>query len=159
MAYDHIEQITERRGEKVALFLTIENATGIIVCAMPIYIATGTMPFGLRIALIGVAAALGLVLTLDIGGLPLYARLLWRVRGLLRMHINGRRITPEQLSGTATILRPHRAIRAGGPIRMLARQHPLAGPRWRQTSQAVAPVPVPATPIPDCSEEASHADP
>ena len=152
MAYDHIEQITERKGEKVALFLTIENATGIILCAMPVYIATGATPFGLRIALIGVAAALGLVLTLDVGGLPLYARLLWRVRGLLRMRINGRRITPEQLIGTATSTHPHRAIRAGGPIRMLVRQHPLAGPRRRRPLAAVHP-------ISSSSEEGRHADP
>jgi hypothetical protein len=165
MAYEHIEQITERKGEKVALFLTIENATGIVLCAMPIYILTSAMPFVLRVVLMGMAAALGLILTLDIGGLPLYARLLWRGRGLLRMRINRRRIVPEQFIGAAAV-RPERAIRATGAVRMLVRRRSLLEPDARQLRMSTpivhAPaqhsVLLPATLTPHDSDEASHAD-
>jgi hypothetical protein len=154
VAYEHIEQITERKGEKVALFLTIENATGIVLCAMPIYIVTSAMPFVLRVVLMGMAAALGLILTLDIGGLPLYARFLWRGRGLLRVRINGRRIIPEQFVGAAA-LRPERAIRATGTVRMLVRQRALPESHAHQLRMST---PVIRASAPQNSEEASHAD-
>src|SRR5688500_16942950 len=105
MPYQHIEQITERKGEKIAMFLTLENATGMIITAMPVYIVTGAMPFVLRVMLMAAAATLGIVATLDIGGMPLYERVLWRVRGVLRQRVNGRRITPEQLVGAAAAVR------------------------------------------------------
>jgi hypothetical protein len=132
---------------------------------MPIYIVTSAMPFVLRVVLMGMAAALGLILTLDISGLPLYARLLWRGRGLLRMRINGRRIVPEQFVGAAAV-RPERAIRATGAVRMLVRRRSVPEPHARQLrmSMSIVRAPVqhstlpPNTLTPHDSEEASHAD-
>ena len=35
MSYQHIEEIQSRRSEKIALFLTVENAAGLIIAASP----------------------------------------------------------------------------------------------------------------------------
>lgn len=118
MSYRHIEQITERRGEKIALFLTAENAAGMMLAALPVYLISSNMPFWLRLIALALAAALGVVATLDVGGMALYERVIWRARGLIRRRLLGRRITPEHLAGAARPARRERVFRAGGPIRI-----------------------------------------
>lgn len=103
MSYEHIEQIRDRADEKVALFLTAHNMLGLVIGAMPTYLLTQQMPFLVRAALILGLGTLGVIATLDVGGLPLYARLLWRIRGVLRTRSEGRRVSAEVLQGaTAT---------------------------------------------------------
>lgn len=118
MSYHHIEQITERKGEKIALFLTAENAAGMMLVALPVYLISSGMPFWLRLIALATAAALGVVATLDVGGMALYERVIWRARGLIRRRLLGRRITPEMLAGAARPARRERVLRAGGPIRI-----------------------------------------
>jgi hypothetical protein len=89
-----------------------------MLAALPVYLVSGGMPFWLRMIALATAAALGVVATLDIGGMALYERLIWRMRGLIRRRLMGRRITPAHLAGAARPARRERVLRAGGPIRI-----------------------------------------
>lgn len=124
MSYQHIEEIQSRRSEKIALFLTVENATGLIIAALPAYIISAGMPLLLRILIIAAAALLGVAMTLDVGGMAFYERLMWRVRGSLRRRVGGQVLTPDALVGTATI-RHDRPLRVGGPIQLRHDRRPL----------------------------------
>ena len=115
MAYEQLEQISARKGEKIAAFLTIENAAGLLLTVLPAYLLSGSLPLLLRALVLGAAAALGIGATLEFRGLALYERLLWRGRGLLRVRLQSRRITPEQLVGAP------RSVRADRPLASLAR--------------------------------------
>jgi hypothetical protein len=117
MPYEHIEEILSRKSEKIALFLTVENAIGLIVAALPAYLLSQGLPFVLRILVVGAAALLGIVATLDVGGLTLFERIVWRVRGMLRMRVSGDTITPDQLSGGSSVRR-ERPLAVDGPIRL-----------------------------------------
>ncbi len=138
MPYRQLEELGARRHEKVALYLTFENAVGLIVGALPAYLALAAAPGFVRILLTLVCGGLGIICTLDAAGLPLYTRLLWRVRGLVRMRTRGMLIVPETLMGT-----PHRAtsgqvraLRVGGAVR-------LAG----EPALRCAPTPIPTEEI------------
>ena len=119
MPYQHIEEIQSRRGEKIAMFLTMENAMGLILGALPTYILTGGLPFLFRMPIILVAALMGIAVTLDLGGMAGYERLLWRVRGFIRIRTQRPVITPEQLTGAASSIRHNRPLPVGGPIQLL----------------------------------------
>jgi len=127
MAYEQIEQISTRKGEKIAAFLTIENAAGLAVTVLPIYMLSGALPLLLRALLLGAAAALGIGATLEVRGLALYERALWRGRGALRLRLQGCRITPEQLAGASRSVRPDRPLALAGPIQVAGRQQGLLG--------------------------------
>lgn len=126
MPYEHIEEIQSRKGEKIAMFLTLENATGLILGAFPAYLITAAMPFFLRIAIVVAAAVLGVVITLDMGGMAGYERLIWLVRGTLRRRIDPRPIRPESLAGAVVTVRWGRPLPVGGPIQL--RPVPVARP-------------------------------
>ena len=144
MSYQHIEEIQSRRSEKIALFLTVENAAGLIIAALPAYLISTGMPFLLRILIVTTAALLGVAMTLDVGGLAFYERLMWRVRGSLRRRVGGQVLTPDALVG-AVAIRHDRPLRVGGPIQVRHARRPL--PR------RVAPQPYPrrvnTVPLPD----------
>jgi hypothetical protein len=145
MAYEQIEQISVRKGEKVAAFLTIENAAGLLMTVLPTYLLSGGLPLLLRALVLALAAAVGIAATLEFRGLALYERLLWRGRGMLRVRLQGRRVTPEQLVGAPRSVRPDRPLAVNGPIRVVKRQAglltrlapPRAQPLVRPTPQAV----------------------
>jgi hypothetical protein len=147
MAYEQIEQISARKGEKVAAFLTIENAAGLIVTALPAYLLSGGLPFLLRAIVLVAAAALGVLATLEIGGLALYERLLWRGRGVLRTRFRGRRLTPEQFVGALRTLRQDRPLRLAGPVQIATPDRALPGDIRGRASKAARP-PVGTTMVP-----------
>jgi hypothetical protein len=118
MPYQHIEEILSRKGEKIAMFLTIENSVGLILAAFPFYLLSAAMPLLLRVAIVVAAGACGVIATLDVGGMALYERLLWRARGELRRRINRTVITPEHLVGQPTSLRRERPLAVGGPVQL-----------------------------------------
>ena len=118
MPYQQIEEIQSRKGEKIALFLTIENAMGLILAAFPAYVISSAMPFVLRILIVAAAALLGMLATLDIGGMAFYERLLWRVRGYVRQHLASSTITPEHLVGGTPTVRRDRPLPIGGPVQL-----------------------------------------
>ena len=132
MPYAHIEEIKNRTDEKIALFLTAENGMGLMAGALPTYILTQSLPFLVRVLLIVLAASIGVALTVKVGGLALYARLLWQLRGLVRRRVAGGRITPEQLAGGRVATAPTRALRVGGPVQLArirpAHVHPALRP-------------------------------
>lgn len=118
MPYEQLEEIRSRKQEKIALFLTAQHMAGMLAVAMPVYIATLEFPFVLRTLIVIVAAILGVCLTLETGGLPLYERVLCRVRGAIRVRASGTTLSPDQFTGTATA-HMERALLAGGPIRVV----------------------------------------
>jgi hypothetical protein len=135
MPYQHIEDILSRKGEKIAMFLTIENAVGLILAAFPAYLATAALPFLLRVLIVALAGAIGIIATLDVGGMALYERIAWRVRGELRCRVQPAPITPERLVGAAAALRRDRPLPVGGPVQL----RPDGGfSRRRTTSAGVA---------------------
>lgn len=117
MPYQHIEEIQSRKSEKIALFLTVENALGLILTALPAYLISNGLPFVLRILVVGAAAFLGVIATLDVGGMTFYERMVWRVRGALRQRVGGRTIMPDQLVGSSNV-RHDRPLAVGGPIQL-----------------------------------------
>ena len=117
MPYDHLEEIQSRRGEKIAMFLTLENAFGLILMAFPAYLVSAAMPFLLRVLIVLAAAALGVAATVEVGGQTGYARLLWALRGIIRRRLQGDRITPAQLIGAPAVAQADRPLPRGGPIR------------------------------------------
>jgi hypothetical protein len=130
MPYEHLEEIQSRRSEKIAMFLTLENAFGMILVAFPAYLISAGMPFVLRVLIVLTAAALGIVATLDLGGMTWYERMLWMGRGVIRRRLHGDRITPGQLPGTTAHVHAERPLPRGGPIR-------------RRAAPAALPVPTP----------------
>jgi hypothetical protein len=119
MPYFQIEQIHERKGEKVALMLTAENMAGLVIGVLPLYLISGGWSFWLRATVMVLGGVLGVLATLDIGGLTPAERVIWLVRGFIRLRIYGNRITPEQLPGAAPAHREPRVLRANGPVRVL----------------------------------------
>lgn len=140
MPYDHLEEIQSRKGEKIAMFLTLENAFGLILVAFPAYLISAGMPFVLRVLIVVTAAILGVAATLDLGGLTFYERVIWSVRGAFRRRLQGDRITPVQLVGAAVIAHADRPLPRGGPVRRRRLPDALAPIR-----PAAQPAPVEAT--------------
>jgi hypothetical protein len=128
MAYRMLEELQNRRKEKVAIFLTFENIVGLIIVFFPVFLGSSAFPLLIRGPLCIGAAILGVMATLDVHGLPIYEQLLWRARGFLRLRTQGQVITPDQLTGAVLHDAPDRPLPLGGPIHMVERAQLLAGP-------------------------------
>jgi hypothetical protein len=98
MPYDQIEELQSRRNEKVILFLTFEAVIAALAGGGLAYLVTGALPSILRLVVCLVVAGVGVGLTVEMGGLPLYQRILWWLRGALRELREGRTIHPDALS-------------------------------------------------------------
>lgn len=119
MAYQHIEELRNRKNEKIALFLTAENFAGLLAVGLPVYLLTANVEsLWLRLPAVAMAAMLGITVTLDAGGMALYERLLWLVRGRLRRLVRGCHIRPAQFTGAQHVLR-RRPLAAVGKVRPL----------------------------------------
>lgn len=160
MPYQHIEQIHERRGEKVALMLTAENMAGLLLGAMPLYLLTGGLPFWLRAVILVLGATLGVIATLEIGGLTPAARITWMIRGFVRMRMHGTSLLPEQLPGAAPSHRQARALRAQGPIQAMPAPRSVArrAPALLQPTRPMAVPPVASDSLHPMVNEVSYAD-
>lgn len=131
MTYQQLEEIRSRKREKVALFLTAENMGGLLIATLPVYIATAQFQsFALRSVLLIMAAVFGVAVTLEVAGLPMYERVLWRVRGLMRVRMSGAVLTPDQFSPTP-VAAPVQILPVDGPIRIVPAAHatPFGGRR------------------------------
>ena len=133
MAYRMLEELQNRRKEKVAIFLTFENIVGLIIVFFPVFLGTSAFPLMIRGPLCIGAAILGVMATLDVHGLPVYEQLLWRARGFLRLRTQGQVITPDHLTGAVLHDAPDRPLPLDGPIAVVERTQLLA-----QTQQLVA---------------------
>jgi hypothetical protein len=127
MAYESIERLLSRRGEKVAAFMTVENAVGMAVLAGPFFVV-GDLPILMRAVVIALAAVLGFLITTETEGMVFCERVLWRVRGELRLLVRGRTLTPDDLPGTRTFSHGHRAVAHGGIVRKSRRGRSPAAP-------------------------------
>jgi len=127
MSYRMLEELQNRRKEKVAVFLTFENIVGVMVVFFPVFAGSATLPLLVRGPLCVLAALLGVALTLDVHGLALYEQFLWRVRGALRLRMQGSIITPEDLAGVIPPDAPEHPLAVGGPIQAIQRERVLDG--------------------------------
>jgi len=62
MSYRMLEELQNRRKEKVAVFLTFENIVGLIVVFFPVFLGSGALPLLVRGPLCVGAAVLGVAL-------------------------------------------------------------------------------------------------
>ena len=118
MAYPQLEELTSRKREKVALFLTAENMAGLLAIGLPAYIGTLGVTIWLRLLILFAAAVLGVALTSDVNGMACYERVLWWVRGRARRRMTQAVIRPAELTTVAT-MPGERALPLGGPLRRM----------------------------------------
>jgi len=123
-----LEELQSRKKEKVAMFLTFENIIGLILLGFPVFVGSAALPLLLRAPLVVGAALLGVFLTLEAQGLPIYERVVWRVRGNIRIRTSGDTISPDNLAGAAQTPTQERALAVDGPIRTAQRQQGLRPP-------------------------------
>jgi hypothetical protein len=117
-----IEELTSRKKEKIATFLTFESIVAIILGFMPIFIVSGSWPLLTRVPLCLVGALAGYICTLEFQGLPLYEHALWTARGLFRLKTQGNRIGPEDLPGAIPAPDQDRVIVVSGLIELVQRE-------------------------------------
>jgi hypothetical protein len=137
MSYRMIEELQSRKKEKVAMFLTFENIIGLVLFGFPGFVVSTNMPLLIRVPCVAGAALLGVFLTLETQGLPIYERLLWRARGAIRIRTRGGLIRPEDLAGAVRPTQLERALARDGPIRLAQR------PTHRRSTRQHVPVPPP----------------
>lgn len=121
-----IEELTSRKKEKIATFLTFESIVAVLITFMPIFMISGTWPLLTRVPVCLAAAIAGYVLTVEMHGLPLYEHVLWTARGLFRLHVHGNRIGPDDLPGAVPAPDQDRVVAASGPIELVQRRPTLA---------------------------------
>ena len=141
MPYPQLEELTSRKREKVALFLTAENMAGLLAVGLPAYIGTLHTTFWLRSLILLAAAVLGVLLTTDVNGMACYERALWWMRGRLRRQVTGRVIRPAEFLA-APVMEGDRAVPVGGPVRRAKRRMTNLSPQLHLhgvTRTAVAP--------------------
>jgi hypothetical protein len=117
-----IEELTSRKKEKIATFLTFESIVAVILGFMPIFIVSGSWPLLTRVPLCLGGALVGYVCTLEFQGLPLYEHALWTARGLFRLKTQGNRIGPEDLPGAIPAPDHDRVIVVSGSIQPVQRE-------------------------------------
>jgi hypothetical protein len=132
MPYQPLTNIFARREEKVARFLTMEQFAVGILFVGPALVLARTLPLLLAMPLVLAAAALTLAVTLKHRGLAMHERLLWRLRGELRLLVRGRTISQEDLAGTRRHSGDARATRRGAAVRATRRRETPAQPRVRR---------------------------
>jgi hypothetical protein len=123
MPYVQLPQIDDRKSEKMAVLLTAQNMAGLLCCAGPIYLATTSWGFVPRIAALILAAVVGVALTIPVGGMALYARLLWRLRGLVWLRLQADTVRPEQLPGAVHRVEHSVVLPRHGVARVVQRSH------------------------------------
>ena len=120
--YRQIEEIGDRKGEKIVLFFTLEHIVGIGfggISGLLVFNALfGSFLFGmLGASLLGLV---GFVATMDYGGLAGYERLQWHLRGRLRCIVKGSHVSTETLAGAQSIERKRdRPLPTTGAIRVV----------------------------------------
>ncbi len=168
MPHEMIDEIQSRKGEKVAIFLTMENATGLVLGAIPGFLLTfRTMPWYLCFLITIAAGALGFLATIEIGGMAFYERMVWWIRGYLNQRLSTQRVSPEEITGGRAVGQRDAALPLHGPVRLVRQNRattlhrPAAAPSRRRA------VPLQAVELgggrtnghsPELSAEEHHAD-
>jgi hypothetical protein len=99
----------------------MENVVGGGAFALIFFMLSAMLGIGgmLRWVVLVIGILMGIIITFDVGGLALYDRALWWLRGQMRRRVAGERISPEMLAGTGDSGQRERAMRLGGPIRIV----------------------------------------
>ena len=116
-----IEELTSRKKEKIAAFLTFESIVAVILAFMPIFMISSTWPLLTRVPLCLGAALTGYICTVEFQGMPLYEHVLWTARGLFRLKTQGNRILPDDLPGAIPAPNEDRVIVVNGAIELVQR--------------------------------------
>jgi hypothetical protein len=116
-----IEELTSRKKEKIAAFLTFESIVAVILAFMPIFMISSTWPVLTRVPLCLAAALAGYICTVEFQGMPLYEHVLWTVRGLFRLKTQGNRVVPNDLPGAIPTPNEDRVIVVNGAIELVQR--------------------------------------
>src|SRR5258707_12496041 len=77
------------------------------------------MPWSLCFLITITAGGVGLLATIEIGGMAFYERMVWWVRGYLKERIGTHRIIPEEITGGRAVGQRDAAIPLGGPGRLV----------------------------------------
>jgi hypothetical protein len=133
--YSQLEELTSRKREKVALFLTAENMAGLLAIGLPAYIGTASVSIWLRALILIAAAVLGVALTSDVNGMAFYERVLWWLRGRVRRQMMGAEIRPAEFT-TTPIGVGDRALPLSGPLRRMKTSSRQLATTTRITSTA-----------------------
>jgi hypothetical protein len=143
-----IEELTSRKQEKIATFLTFESIVAVLIGFMPLFMISSGWPLLVRVPACAGAAVAGYLMTVEVRGLPLYEQLTWTARGLFRLHVHGRRVVPEDLPGAIPAPDQDRVIAASGPIELVQRgagARPIVAERVRLDAISAASFDDPAT--------------
>ncbi len=116
-----IEELTSRKKEKIAAFLTFESIVAVILAFMPIFMISSTWPVLTRVPLCLGAALAGYICTVEFHGMPLYEHVLWTARGLFRLKTQGNRVVPDDLPGAIPAPNEDRVIVVSGAIELVQR--------------------------------------
>ena len=144
MPYPQLEELTSRRREKVALFLTAEQMAGVFAIGLPAYIATLQTTLWLRILILIAAAVLGVALTSEVHGMACWERAVCWARGQARRRMLGAVIRPAEFTA-APVVQDSRALPLGGPLRRVKASVPHL-PRQPRLAGAVRTAALPRSP-------------
>ena len=110
MPYRMLEELQSRKKEKVAMFLTFENIVGLILLGFSVLIGSASLPLLVRAPLVAGTVLLGVFLILEAQSLPIYERVLWSVRGMIRIRTTGGILAPEDLARAVRTPTQERAL-------------------------------------------------
>lgn len=139
MPYQQLPQIDDRKSEKLAVFLTVENMLGLAAIGGPVYLLSSGWPLLIRAAALLLAAVVGVALTVPVAGMPLYMHAYWLLRGLIWRQFVGDDLTPDQLAGAVPTQRRSVALPVGGVARTITPSMPQPLRVPMQPSHAPAP--------------------
>lgn len=140
MPHEMINEIVVQKGQKVAIFLTVENTTGLIIGGViPFLITFLTTPWYLCLIITITGLILGFLATVDIGGMAMYERCAWWMRGAITQR-QAQRVLPEDLVGGRAVGQRDAAIPLDGPVRRIQPKRSIQRPTttpFRKRSIAV----------------------
>lgn len=162
MPYTPISNLS-RRGEKLAPFITVQNAVGMVALGGFGWLVASPFPGFLRFLVMALFAAVGYLVTVDVRGMSMYERVLWRLRGQFRRLLHGNAISPDDLPGTI-IQAKIPVARRDGMVRLRAappaavRPQTTAAAKSRLTSRRAGRPTVAVPPLP-ARAAARHPEP
>jgi hypothetical protein len=154
MSHQLIDELQSRSGEKVAPFLTMQRATGLIIGVAPTFLISFRSAWWLCLILTAVGAVLGLLATAELRGMVLYERVIADLRGRIAARLHPQRITPAELSGARQIGQRDAAIPLDGAVRV------VQSPRATAIARLTVPASSRVVSREQCNgQEGRHADP
>lgn len=127
-----IDEIASRKGEKVAAFVTVEQATGVIVGGvLPFLLIFRILPWWMTLLIVATGIVVGVLATTEVGGLAFYERMIWMVRGHVHARMGNQRLFPDDIGGARQVEQRDAAVRVGGAVRRVRVSPPVRSQRPR----------------------------